>query len=41
MRVSAQISIYPLRQQHLGSAVEAVGLALASGGLEGGVIRSV
>jgi uncharacterized protein YqgV (UPF0045/DUF77 family) len=34
MRVSAQISVYPLRQEHLGPAVEAVRLALNSGGLE-------
>ena len=34
MSVSAQISVYPLRQQHLGPAVEAVRLALKSGGLE-------
>ena len=34
MSVSAQISIYPLRQQHLGPAVEAVRIALQSRGLE-------
>ena len=34
MSVSAQISVYPLRQQHLGPAVEAVRLALESRGLE-------
>jgi uncharacterized protein YqgV (UPF0045/DUF77 family) len=31
---SAQISIYPLRQEHLGPAVDAVRLALESRGLE-------
>jgi uncharacterized protein YqgV (UPF0045/DUF77 family) len=34
MSVSAQISIYPLRQQRLGPAVEAVRLALESRGLD-------
>jgi len=34
MSVSAQISVYPLRQQHLGAAVEAVRLALEARGLE-------
>ena len=34
MSMSAQISVYPLRQQHLEPAVEAVRLALKSGGLE-------
>ena len=34
MGVSAQISIYPLRQEHLGPAIEAVRLALESRGLE-------
>lgn len=34
MSVSAQISIFPLRQQHLGPAVDAVRLALESQGLE-------
>ncbi|MEN8185434.1 MAG: YkoF family thiamine/hydroxymethylpyrimidine-binding protein [Myxococcota bacterium] len=34
MSLSAQISVYPLRQQHLGPAIEAVRLALESGGLE-------
>ena len=34
MSVSAQISVYPLRQQHLAPAIEAVRLALESGGLE-------
>jgi uncharacterized protein YqgV (UPF0045/DUF77 family) len=34
LSVSAQISVYPLRQQHLGPTVEVVRLALASGGLE-------
>lgn len=34
MSVSAQISVYPLRQQHLGPAVEGVRLALESQGLE-------
>lgn len=34
MSVSAQISVYPLRQQHLGPAIEAVRLVLESGGLE-------
>lgn len=33
MRTSAQISVYPLRQQHLGPAVEAVRLAFESEGL--------
>jgi uncharacterized protein YqgV (UPF0045/DUF77 family) len=33
METSAQISVYPLRQQHLGPAVEAVRLALEAGGL--------
>jgi uncharacterized protein YqgV (UPF0045/DUF77 family) len=33
MSVSAQISIYPLRQERLGPAVEAVRLALESRGL--------
>jgi uncharacterized protein YqgV (UPF0045/DUF77 family) len=34
MSVSAQISIYPLRQERLGPAVEAVRLALESRGLQ-------
>ncbi len=34
MSVSAQISIFPLRQQHLGPAVEGVRLALKGQGLE-------
>jgi uncharacterized protein YqgV (UPF0045/DUF77 family) len=34
MRLSAQISVYPLRQQHLGPAVEAVRHALQAEGLE-------
>jgi len=34
MRVSAQISVYPLRQERLGPAVDAVRLALESRGLE-------
>ena len=34
MTASAQISVYPLRQQQLGPAVEAVRLALEKGGLE-------
>jgi uncharacterized protein YqgV (UPF0045/DUF77 family) len=34
MRVSAQISVYPLRQERLGPAVDAVRLALARRGLE-------
>ena len=34
MDVSAQISVYPLRRQHLTPAVDAVRLALESGGLE-------
>lgn len=34
MSVSAQISIFPLRQRHLGPAVEGVRLALESQGLE-------
>jgi uncharacterized protein YqgV (UPF0045/DUF77 family) len=34
MRVSAQISVYPLRQQQLAPAVEAVRLALETEGLE-------
>lgn len=34
MSVSAQISIYPLRQEHLRPAVEDVRLALESRGLE-------
>jgi uncharacterized protein YqgV (UPF0045/DUF77 family) len=34
MTVSAQISVYPLRQQRLGPAVEAVRLALEKGGLQ-------
>lgn len=34
MRVSAQISVYPLRQQHLGPAVEAVRRALERRGLQ-------
>jgi uncharacterized protein YqgV (UPF0045/DUF77 family) len=34
MSVSAQISVYPLRQQHLGPAVDAVRAALESRGLE-------
>jgi uncharacterized protein YqgV (UPF0045/DUF77 family) len=34
MRVSAQISVYPLRQQHLGPAVEAVRRAFEREGLE-------
>jgi uncharacterized protein YqgV (UPF0045/DUF77 family) len=33
MRTSAQISVYPLRQQHLGPAVEAVRLAFERAGL--------
>jgi uncharacterized protein YqgV (UPF0045/DUF77 family) len=33
MAVSAQIAIYPLRQQHLGPAVDAVHQALSSHGL--------
>ena len=33
MRVSAQISVYPLRQEHLGPAVEAVRLAFEREGL--------
>ncbi len=33
MIASAQISIYPLRQDHLGPAIEAVGTALADHGL--------
>jgi uncharacterized protein YqgV (UPF0045/DUF77 family) len=34
MSVSAQISIYPLRQEHLGPAVEAIRDALERRGLE-------
>ena len=34
MSVSAQISIYPLRQKHLGPAIEAVRIALQCRGLE-------
>lgn len=34
MSASAQISVYPLRQQRLGPAVEAVRLALERGGLD-------
>ena len=34
MSVSAQISIYPLRQEHPGPAIEATHRALKSGGLE-------
>lgn len=34
MTVSAQVSVYPLRQQHLGPAVEAVRRALEAEGLE-------
>lgn len=34
MRLSAQISVYPLRQQQLGPAVEAVRLALEGQALE-------
>jgi len=34
MSVSAQISIYPLRQRHLEPAIEAVRIALQSRGLE-------
>jgi uncharacterized protein YqgV (UPF0045/DUF77 family) len=34
MSVSAQISVYPLRQRHLGPAIDAVRLALESEGLE-------
>ena len=34
MRVSAQISVYPLRQQQLGPAIEAVRTALEAAGLE-------
>lgn len=34
MRVSAQISVYPLRQEHLGPTIEAVALTLESGGLD-------
>ena len=33
MRTSAQVSVYPLRQQHLGPAVEAVRLAFEREGL--------
>jgi uncharacterized protein YqgV (UPF0045/DUF77 family) len=33
MQASAQISVYPLRQQHLGPAVAAVRLAFESEGL--------
>jgi uncharacterized protein YqgV (UPF0045/DUF77 family) len=33
MRASAQISVYPLRQQHLGPAIEAVRLAFENEGL--------
>jgi uncharacterized protein YqgV (UPF0045/DUF77 family) len=33
MIASAQISVYPLRQDQLGSAIEAVGTALADHGL--------
>lgn len=33
MRASAQISVYPLRQQHLGPAIEAVRLAFEREGL--------
>lgn len=33
MRASAQISVYPLRQQHLGPAIEAVRLAFEHEGL--------
>ena len=34
MSISAQISVYPLRQQQLAPMIEAVRLALESGGLE-------
>ena len=34
MSISAQISVYPLRQQQLGPAIETVRLALEGGGLE-------
>ena len=34
MSVSAQVSIYPLRQERIGSAVDAVRAALASHGLK-------
>jgi uncharacterized protein YqgV (UPF0045/DUF77 family) len=34
LSMSAQISVYPLRQNHLGPTIEAVRLALESGGLE-------
>ncbi len=34
MRVSAQISIYPLRQEHLSPAIDAVRVALEEGGLQ-------
>jgi len=33
VRASAQISVYPLRQQHLGPAIEAVRLAFEKRGL--------
>jgi uncharacterized protein YqgV (UPF0045/DUF77 family) len=34
MTVSAQISIYPLRQEHLGPAIDAVRAALEGHGIE-------
>lgn len=34
MIASAQISVYPLRQDHLGPAIDAVRAALQAGGLE-------
>ena len=34
MRVTAQVSVYPLRQPHLGPAVEDVRRALESAGLD-------